>query len=321
MSLSGKYAIVTGASRGCGRGIALQLAEAGCIVFITGRKPNNSLSSKLTYLPTLQDTAEECRKRGGECHPFYVDHSNMDEVEKFFEEVSNITNGKLHILVNNAYSAVTKCGSGNTQKFYEREVDLWDEVNNVGLRNHYYCSVYGARMMANTDDECLIINVSSLGGILYLFNVPYGAGKMAIDRMSADMALELQNSNITVVSIWPGAVRTELIINMLENDAGSWGKTENEMFIKGESIEYPGKAVVAIASDPKHHKLNGATLITSDLGAYYNFKDIDGRIPTNLRSLKGLLMLAGYHSLATWCPEWFKLPGWAITVWQNKIRS
>uniref|UniRef100_A0A1I7UAD4 NAD(P)-binding protein n=1 Tax=Caenorhabditis tropicalis TaxID=1561998 RepID=A0A1I7UAD4_9PELO len=278
MFLNGKTAIVTGASRGCGRGIALQLAEAGCTLFITARLPEKSLSSQLTYLPTLEETAEECRKRGGKCYPHYVDHSNMTEVEEFFEEVARVTDNQLDILVNNAFSAVTKCGSGDTRKFFEKDPEIWDDINNVGLRNQYYCSVFGTRIMNKNGMKGLIVNISSLGGIMYLFNVAYGAGKMAIDRMSSDIAHELRDTDITVISLWPSAVRTELIINMLETSSGSWGKTENQMFLNGESIEYCGKAVVAIAGDSDRKVWNGSTLITTDMGNYYSYTDVDGKI-------------------------------------------
>lgn len=319
MSLNGKIAIVTGASRGCGRGIALQLAEAGCTLFITARSPEKSLSSQFTYLPTLESTAEECRKRGGVCYLHYIDHSNMTEVEEFFEKVARFTNNQLDILVNNAFSAVTKCGSGDTRKFFEKDPEIWDDINNVGLRNQYYCSVFGTRIMNKNGMKGLIVNISSLGGIMYLFNVAYGAGKMAIDRMSSDIAHELRDTDVTVISLWPSAVRTELIINMLETSAGSWGKTENQMFLNGESIEYCGKAVVSLASDPDKRIWNGSTLITTDMGNYYSYTDIDGRVPTNMRSLRGLLMLAGHQTMAGWCPVWVNLPGWALTLWQNKI--
>uniref|UniRef100_A0A8R1DXY4 Dehydrogenase/reductase SDR family member 1 n=1 Tax=Caenorhabditis japonica TaxID=281687 RepID=A0A8R1DXY4_CAEJA len=319
MSLSGKVAIVTGASRGCGRGIALQLAEAGCTLFITARKPEESLSSQLKYLPTLEDTAEECKKRGAKCYHFYVNHSDMAEVEQFFEKVAQITDNQLDILVNNAFSAVTKCGSSDKRKFFEKEPEIWDDINNVGLRNQYYCSVFGTRLMSKNGMKGLIVNISSLGGIMYLFNVAYGVGKMAIDRMSSDIAHELRDTDITVISLWPSAVRTELIINMLESSTGSWGKTENQMFLNGESIEYCGKAVVAIAADTDRKVWNGSTLISTDMGNYYSYADIDGRVPTNLRSLRGLLQISRHETMASWFPSWLNLPGWALTLWQNKI--
>ncbi|PIO63418.1 oxidoreductase, short chain dehydrogenase/reductase family protein [Teladorsagia circumcincta] len=184
MALGGQVAIVTGASRGIGRGIALQLGEAGATVYVTGRKPSQSDAAVLDYLPKLEQVANEITSRGGRGIAAFVDHSNMDEVKAFFERVERDHNGQLDIL--------TLIGSAE-KPFYECPPEMWDEVNNVGLRNHYYCSVYAARMMANNRSG-LIVNVSSAGGLRYLFNVPYGVGKQALDRMSADMAVELKAS-------------------------------------------------------------------------------------------------------------------------------
>ncbi|VDN42376.1 unnamed protein product [Gongylonema pulchrum] len=141
----------------------------------------------------------------------YVDHSDMSEVEKLFKRIEQDTNGQLDILVNNAFSAIKSIGDVDGRKFWEMEPELWDQVNNVGLRNHYYCSVYAARMMAKRQTG-LIINISSAGGLFYLFTVPYGVGKAAMDRMASDMAVELRSREVTVVSLWPGVVRTEVLI-------------------------------------------------------------------------------------------------------------
>ncbi len=128
----------------------------------------------------------------------------------------------------------------------------------VGLRNHYRCSVHAARLMVPRNHG-LIVNVSSPGGIKYVLNVCYGVGKEALDRLSADMAVELRSKNVAVVSLWPGSVRTEEIMNAINNGVfDSKKETEThgvqmtaEQFLEfGESIEFPGKAVVALASDP-----------------------------------------------------------------------
>ncbi|CAI5455218.1 unnamed protein product [Caenorhabditis angaria] len=321
ITLKGKVAIVTGASRGVGKGIALQLCQAGCTVFITGRRPENSASSQVSFLSSLEETAKECRDRGGECYPYYVDHSKMDEVEQFFKDVAEKTNNQLDILVNNAFSAVSQCGTGDNSRFFERDPKLWDDVNNVGLRNHYYCSVYAARIMIqNPIVPCLIVNISSVGGGVYLFNTCYGVGKCAKDRMAHDMGHELQNTNITVISLWPGAVKTELITNLIKNKDESFGEAQNEMFMNGETTEYPGKAIVHLAKDSNMKKWNSATIITADLGNYYGFRDIDGRKPANLRQVNAILALQGYTKLAKWTPNWLKFTGWQISMWLNKFK-
>ncbi|KAJ1352015.1 hypothetical protein KIN20_008202 [Parelaphostrongylus tenuis] len=106
MTLAGQIAVVTGASRGIGRGIALQLGRAGATVYVTGRKPSQSDSSADSSLPSLEKTAIEVSERGGKGIAAYVDHSNMDEVKEFFERIERDENGRLDILVNNAYAAV-----------------------------------------------------------------------------------------------------------------------------------------------------------------------------------------------------------------------
>nr|CDJ93207.1 Short-chain dehydrogenase reductase SDR domain containing protein [Haemonchus contortus] len=278
MSLAGQIAIVTGASRGIGRGIALQLGEAGATVYITGRKPAQSESAVIDKLPKLEQVANEVTSRGGRGIAAYVDHSNMEEVKAFFEKVEHDHNGQLDILVNNAYSAVTTLMGSIDKPFYECPPEMWDEVNNVGLRNHYFCSVYASRIMANNRSG-LIVNISSAGGLRYLFNVPYGVGKQALDRMSADMALELKHVSV---------------------------------FREGETPEYPGKAVVALACDDRRMEKTGRILITADMGNEYGFRDIDGRDPPNMRSLSFLLSHSGYKQTAELIPSWVKVPGWLL---------
>ncbi|KAK6050009.1 hypothetical protein COOONC_12486 [Cooperia oncophora] len=150
MSLAGQIAIVTGASRGIGRGVALQLGGAGATVYVTGRQPAQSDAAAMDQLPRLEEVAQEITSRGGKGIAAYVDHSNMDEVKAFFEKVERDHNGQLDILVNNAYSAVQVSQIGLRKKshpchsfsiidstgkpFYECPPEMWDEINNVGLR-------------------------------------------------------------------------------------------------------------------------------------------------------------------------------------------
>uniref|UniRef100_A0A8R1DZM1 Dehydrogenase/reductase SDR family member 1 n=1 Tax=Caenorhabditis japonica TaxID=281687 RepID=A0A8R1DZM1_CAEJA len=319
MSLAGQIAIVTGASRGIGRGIALQLGEAGATVYITGRKPEHSHNTAVG-LTGLEETAEEITKRGGKGIARFVDHSNMDEVKSFFEAIDKDHQGQLDILVNNAYQAVTVILENVGTPFYETDPYIWDTVNNVGLRNHYFCSVYASRIMVKRN-RGLIVNVSSTGGLRYLFNVAYGAGKQALDRLSSDMAVELKSKKVCVVSIWPGAVHTETINKMFKNEDGSRkeGTVKNDRaFRKGETVEYAGKGIAALAADPRKMEKTGKTLISEDLGKEYGFVDIDGTTPPNLRSVNSILEHLGWNTTAAFIPEWIKLPGWL--VWAGTCR-
>ncbi|CAJ0931486.1 unnamed protein product, partial [Mesorhabditis belari] len=320
MSLAGQVALVTGASRGIGRGIALQLGQAGATVYVTGRQPKESDATKLdSYsLPSLEKTAKEVTERGGKGIVVYCDHGNMDNVKDLFERIDKENNGKLDILVNNAYSAVTAIFEGTGKKFYQQEAEVWDEVNNVGLRNHYYCCVYGSRMMVK-NKKGLIINISSPGGLRYLFNIPYGVGKEALDRMSADMSKELRPDGVTVISLWPGAVRTELVTGMQQADQSGAHSETAKMFADGETIEYPGIAVVRLAGDKDKMLLTGRTLLTADLGDKYGFVDIDGRTPPNLRSVSRLLNYGGWKGLSDWVPHWVRLPGWYMWAANSRL--
>lgn len=198
--LSGRYCLVTGASKGIGRGIAVQLGEAGATVYITGRSEDK-----------LKECADEIQKRGGKAVPVAVDHSDDEQVGKLFERIKAETNGRLDVLVNNAYAGVDFISRHSGKKFYVADPgEQWDCINGVGLRNHFLCTVYASRMMVERKDG-LIVNVSSPGGLKYLFNVAYGVGKSACDRMAADCAHELRDDNVTMVSLWPGPVKTEYI--------------------------------------------------------------------------------------------------------------
>jgi len=327
--LAGKIALVTGASRGIGRGIALQLGEAGAKVYITGRQPKASLSSDMSQLPSLEKVAQEIEDRGGKAAIIYTDHSDMDQVKSLFEQINAENNGQLDILVNNAYAAVTSIRENHGKKFYDQKPEIWDDINNVGLRNHYYCSVYATRMMVKNRSG-LIINISSGGGLKYLFNVAYGVGKEAVDRMAADMAVELKDDNVTVISLWPGAVKTELVTNFVSEGVLVTANQEiseeaaEKIFSEGESVEYPGKAVVALATDPKVHNLTGKTLTTADLGDKYGFKDIDGKQILSMRSIKfvfvyGIVKFPLSQWIGAIIPRWVKAPGWLMSAYVSRL--
>lgn len=245
MALAGKVCVVTGASKGIGRGIALQLGSNGATVYITGRSEDK-----------LKSCADEIKNRGGEAVPVVVDHSNDDQVKNLFEQVKDENSGRLDVLVNNAYAGVDMIFSNSRKKFYELDPILhWDTINGVGLRNHFLCTTYASRMMVDRKDG-LIVNISSMGGLKYLFNVPYGIGKAGCDRMAADCAIELKKDNVAMVSLWPGPVKTEFIKeNIIEKpkDGASQGEIETAKMFEnlGETMEFAGMAIANLAMDEK----------------------------------------------------------------------
>merc|ERR1719384_99797 len=235
MALSGRICVVTGASKGIGKGIAVQLGSAGATVYITGRSKDK-----------LQECAEEIKNRGGKAVAVSVDHSNDEEVAKLFERIKDENDGRLDVLVNNAYAGVDMISRNNGKKFYVEEPDKqWDCINGVGLRNHFLCTVYASRIMTKQSDG-LIVNISSPGGLKYLFNVCYGVGKTAVDRMAADCAVELKDHNVTMISLWPGPVKTEYVQENVTDKEGA-----SAVFGNAESVEFAGKAITRLAMDPK----------------------------------------------------------------------
>ncbi|KAJ1360349.1 Dehydrogenase reductase SDR member 1 [Parelaphostrongylus tenuis] len=163
----------------------------------------------------------------------------------------------------------------------------------------------------------LIVNMSSAAGLQYTFNVPYGVGKAAIDRMSADMAIELQPYGVSVVSLWPGMVRTELSElfrdeNKLEKMVQQSKYQLDKTFEQSESAEFVGKAVVALAGDRNIQEKSGKVLMTYDLANEYNFKDIDGGLPIDIRRVSTALEYFGFNQIATIVPTFLRIPLWGM---------
>lgn len=325
--LAGKIALVTGASRGIGKGIALQLGQAGATVYITGR----TLKSKDGSMGSLEDTAEEISARGGKCIPVQVDHEKDIEIKNLFARIESEQNGRLDILVNNAYKAVNTIFENTAMKFYEYKPEVWDDVNNVGLRNHYFCSVYAARLMV-PKKQGLIVNISSYGGVSYLFNVPYGIGKAAVDRMAADCGVELKKSNIAFISLYPGAVRTELIVDFRNKIDDEEKKNPTKvskskammakMFQEGESVEFSGKVIVQMAQDPQIMKHTSKCVLSAEYAKKYNIKDVDNREIYSFRQLKSIAHYGlpdSLQFLVNFIPGFLKVPQFVLDIMNSKF--
>lgn len=262
--LRGHVAIVTGASRGIGRGVALSLGEAGATVYVTGR---SRPSSEAKGLPgTIDETAELVTQRGGRGVPVACDHDDDAQVEALFARVAK-DEGRLDVLVNNAFALPEGEVFG---KFWELPLAHWDVYARVGLRSHYVASALAARAMVPRK-KGLVVNVSSFAGGTYAVSVPYGVAKAGVDRMAKDMAIELKKHGVAVVSLWPGVVRTERVLAM--GDAWPFDLS------KSESPEFTGRAVVALAADEGVLARTGKVHIVADLADAYGFTDVDGTKP------------------------------------------
>ncbi|KAM3604759.1 uncharacterized protein V6R79_015863 [Siganus canaliculatus] len=310
MLLSGWVCVVTGASRGIGKGIALQLSEAGATVYITGRQEN-----------TLKQTAAQVKERGGNCIPVICDSTKDKDIEELFERIKREQNGRLDMLVNNAYAGVQAIFDNLENKFWEVDPSIWDSINNTGLRGHYFFSVYASRLMV-AQGRGLIITVSSMGGLRYLFNVPYGVGKAACDRLAADMAVELKRRGVTSVSLWPGPVQTELITQFVLEKEKEQG-LDNQMktaFAIGETTELSGKCIVSLAADKNLMSLTGKVLMTCDLARRYGIQDTDGRSVVDFTSLKFLVSQVPYLSWLSYIvPSFLRLPRFLLHMANNRF--
>ncbi|CAN9503303.1 unnamed protein product [Ophioblennius macclurei] len=298
MSLSSWVCLVTGASRGIGKGIALQLSEAGATVYITGRQEK-----------TLTETAEQVRERGGQCVPVICDSTKDENIEELFERIKREQNGRLDMLVNNAYAGVQDLFENMGKKFWENDPSMWDTINNAGLRGHYVFSVFASRMMVD-QGRGLIVTISSMGGLHYLFSVPYGVGKAACDRLAADMAVELKSRGVASVSLWPGAVKTELLTGIKHNDVlPGIDANFKDVMANAETTELSGRCIVNLAKDTNLMSLTGKVLMTCDLARRYGIEDVDGRSVIDYTSLKFIVSKVPYLSwLSAVVPSFIRIP-------------
>lgn len=263
--LDGRVAIVTGASRGIGKGCALELGAAGAVVYVTGRTLREGSAS----LPgSIAATAEEIVGAGGKAVAVACDHRDDTQVETLFERVAD-EQGRLDVLVNNAFLIPKELTS--RRPFWELPLSNWDDMIDVGTRSAYVASAFAAKPMT-AKKSGLIANISSSGAVEYAWHVAYGVGKAALDRLSADSAVEFEPFGVTVVSLWPGLVRTERIERFRE-------AMPDPTLAGSESPRFTGRAVVALAADSDVQRRTGRAFACRELADDYGFTDVDGSLP------------------------------------------
>jgi len=281
--LSGKVAVVTGASRGIGKGIALVLAEQGATVYVTGR----TVTPGEFYLPgTVGETAAQCTERGeasgsgGKGIAVACDHADDEAVAALFDQVKK-EQGRLDILVNNAFQLSDDLIE--PKPFWEKplsNMEMWE----VGVKSSFVAAWHAAKIMV-TQKSGLIVAISGYVGYSYTFGVVFGTAKSAVDRMARDMAIELEPYNIASVSLWQGLTLTEKAHYNLEKSAANM--TDSITSMQGSSVEHPGRVIAAMAADPGIMKRSGATYITAELAEEYGITDIDGSMVPSNREKRG----------------------------------
>ena len=267
-TLQGKVALVTGASRGVGKGIALGLGEAGATVYLTRRTVQDGHSA--AKLPgNIHQTANEVTHLGGQGIAVRCDHRNDDEVQAVFERIQSEQN-RLDILVNNVWGGYEHYTDGTEfwkeKGFWNIPVARWDAMFQAGVRAHYVASVFAASMMV-AQKSGLIVNISFFAAQRNDRGVAYGVAKAASDRMAACMAHELREHNVTALSLYPGLVRTESVLK------------SNFDLSNSESPQFIGRAITALAADPQIIRRSGQILVAAAMAQEYGFIDIDGKQP------------------------------------------
>lgn len=286
MSANAPVAIVTGASRGAGRGIAIALGSHGCTVYVTGRSEKVGDHA----LPgTIYETAQAVSAAGGTGIAVRCDHADDAQVKALFDQVM-AEQGRIEILVNNAaavYDELTTPGN-----FWEKPLKLGDMID-VGLRSSYVASWLAAPLMV-AQNHGLIVFTSASGAAHYSMGPAYGAHKAGLDKMAFDMAVDFRAAGVDVaaLSIWMGALATDRLLGMIEADPDKYGYLRDQI----ETPEFTGHVIWGLYKDPHLQELSGETLIGAEVGTRYGILDEGGRRPPSYRDTHQVAP-QGYHPL------------------------
>lgn len=279
-SLKGKIALVTGASRGGGRGIATELGLAGATVYVTGRSGRNTVITSETKAArplTVDETAQIVTEAGGVGIPIYCDHTKDEEVQALYQRIET-EQGKLDILVNNAWGGYEGYNDAPFDgPFWEQPMWRLDRMYSTGLRSHALSGRLGAQLMLKHKQGLIINTTTYMKPDVYDNGSPfYDVIKTAIARLSFVMAQDLLPHHITALALAPGWMRTEDMLSGFSTDEEHFRETP---LANTESPRYTGRAVVALAIDRDVIEKTGKTLLVGSLASEYGFTDTDGTQP------------------------------------------
>jgi dehydrogenase/reductase SDR family protein 1 len=283
-ALQGRVALVTGASKNIGKGIALEVAASGALTYVTAR----SVEDVPGRLASLERTVAEIEAAGGRAVPVACDHGDDEQVSSVFRRIVD-EQGRLDLVVNVASPDFSEMVG---VPFWELPFEHISRCLEIGPRSNYVTTALAARVMI-PQGSGVVINVSSHGAEGYLLSVPYGAGKAAIDKITRDTALELKPHGVSVVSLWPGLVLTEGLLSHAVVDKDGTTKLHGLDVSFGETPKFNGRAVVALASDPKILDRAGGSYWSSRLAREYGFTEDDGSIPPEMVNGITTIMDAG----------------------------
>ena len=279
-------AVVTGASRGAGRGIAVELGAAGATVYVTGRSTRGNpadsyvrllAQGSLDEMPgTIDDTADEVTAAGGRGVAVRCDHTDPAQVRDLFARVEREA-GRLDLLVNNAWGGhETLTHEFLNAPFWEQPLDHWKSMFDHGVRNHVISCQTAAPMLVR-QQRGLIVTTTYRDRDRYVKgNLFYDLAKATMSRLAFAVAEELRPHGVTSLAVSPGWMRTEIILAAFKTDEEHWH--ERPPLARTESPRYVGRAVAALAADPGVHSRSGGVFQVGDLAKEYGFTDIDGRV-------------------------------------------
>jgi NAD(P)-dependent dehydrogenase (short-subunit alcohol dehydrogenase family) len=264
-------AVVTGASRGAGKGIAIALGQHGCTVYVTGRSEKLGDAS---LAGTIHETAAAVTAAGGRGVAVRVDHADDGQVRSLIEQVRNEA-GRIDILVNNACALHDQLTSPG--HFWQKPLEIVDMLD-VGLRSSYIASFYAAPLMV-AQRRGLVVFTSASGSVHYVFGPAYGAHKAGMDKFAADMAVDLKEYGVAALSIWMGTLLTERLKMIIASDPAKFGHLEGTT----ETPELTGHVIWALYNDPQLMEISGQTVIGAEMAAKYGISDAGGRQPRSIR--------------------------------------
>ena len=260
-SMQDKIAVVTGASRGIGKGIALALGELGATVYVTGRTTGDGDR-------TIDTTARMVTELGGEGRAIACDHGDDADIARLFEQIGTEVD-HINLLVNNVYKIPNPPAWGGG--YWDHPIQVWDDQVGIGLRAHYVASWHAAKLMFAADQSAMV-NVSSPGGQSYHFSCSYGAGKAGLDRLTADMAVELEPKGIPAIVLYPGSVSTEFIQDAAKEREMDLSQSQTPLLV--------GRSVAALVNSENLMARTGSIQWVEDLIEEFDLYDENGSRPT-----------------------------------------
>lgn len=277
-------AVVTGASRGAGRGIAVELGAAGATVYVTGRSTRAQPAatygqllalSDLAALPgSIDDTADEVTRLGGRGIAVRCDHTSEQDVAALFARVARDA-GRIDLLVNNAWGGHETFTGVFEAPFWEHPLSNWDSMFDRGVRNHLLASRCAAPLMVRQKKGLVATTTFWDRGHYLRGNLFYDLAKASMTRLAFGMAQELKPHGVASVAVSPGWMRTEFVLAGHKSDEAHW--QERPELARTESPRYLGRAIAALAADARVMDKSGEVLRVADLAREYGFTDIDGR--------------------------------------------